>query len=62
MGMADVGPELEGTHRRGDTERVLRVELTDEIERGGRDQARKKWFGGGICYLRKIGRNCEYLD
>ena len=34
MGMADVGPELEGTHRRGDTERVLRVELTDEIERG----------------------------
>lgn len=34
MGMADVGPELEGTGRRGDKERVLRVELMDEIERG----------------------------
>ncbi|KAK3173701.1 hypothetical protein OEA41_007033 [Lepraria neglecta] len=34
MGMADVGPELEGTGRKGDKERVLRVELMDEIERG----------------------------
>ncbi|KAL2042101.1 hypothetical protein N7G274_005289 [Stereocaulon virgatum] len=34
MGMADVGPELEGTHRRGDAERVLKVALTDDIERG----------------------------
>ncbi len=36
MGMGDAGPELEGTGRSGDMERVLRVELSDEIERGRR--------------------------
>ena len=36
MGMADAGPELQGTGRCGDTERVLKVELSDEIERGRR--------------------------
>ena len=34
MGMDDPGPELEGTARRGDAERVLRVELTEDMERG----------------------------
>lgn len=34
IGMADAGPELEGTSRRGDTERVLRVELAKDMERG----------------------------
>ncbi len=34
MGMGDAGPELEGTSRRGDAERVLRVELTKDVERG----------------------------
>ena len=34
MGLADPGPELEGTERKGDTERVLKVELDKEIERG----------------------------
>ena len=36
MGMGDAGPELEGTGRGGDKERVLKVELSDEIERGRR--------------------------
>lgn len=36
MGMEDAGPELEGTGRSGDKERVLRVELSGEIERGRR--------------------------
>ena len=36
MGMGDAGPELEGTGRSGDKERVLRVELSGEIERGRR--------------------------
>ena len=36
MGMGDAGPELEGTGRCGDKERVLKVELSDEIERGRR--------------------------
>lgn len=36
MGMGDAGPELEGTGRSGDKERVLRVELSDEVERGRR--------------------------
>ncbi|MCJ1272815.1 hypothetical protein MMC21_000604 [Puttea exsequens] len=34
MGMSDPGPELQGTGRRGDDERVLRVELTREAKRG----------------------------
>lgn len=34
MGMDDAGPELEGTSRRGDAERVIKVVLTKEIERG----------------------------
>ena len=36
MGMGDAGPELEGTERSGDKERVLKLELSDEIERGRR--------------------------
>ena len=36
MGMGDAGPELEGTGRSGDKDRVLRVELSGEIERGRR--------------------------
>ena len=36
MGMGDAGPELEGSGRSGDKERVLRVELSGEIERGRR--------------------------
>ena len=36
MGMGEAGPELEGTGRCGDKERVLKVELTGEIERGRR--------------------------
>ncbi|KAF6226242.1 hypothetical protein HO133_009108 [Letharia lupina] len=36
MGMGDAGPELEGTGRGGDKERVLRVELSGEVERGRR--------------------------
>ncbi|CAF9929647.1 hypothetical protein IMSHALPRED_007968 [Imshaugia aleurites] len=36
MGMGDAGPELEGTGKSGDKERVLRVELSDVIERGKR--------------------------
>ena len=34
IGMADPGPELEGTGRMGDVERVLKVELDRDIERG----------------------------
>ena len=34
MGMSEPGPELEGTCRRGDGERVLRVELDRIVERG----------------------------
>ncbi|KAL9103742.1 MAG: hypothetical protein Q9163_001246 [Psora crenata] len=34
MGMGDPGPELKGTGRRGDEERVLRVELDRDSERG----------------------------
>ena len=36
MGMGDAGPELEGTGRSGDKDRVLRVELSGEMERGRR--------------------------
>lgn len=36
MGMGDAGPELEGTGRSGDKERVLKVELSGEVERGRR--------------------------
>ena len=36
MGMANAGPELAGTGRKGDAERVLRVEADKEIERGRR--------------------------
>ena len=36
MGMGDAGPELEGSGRCGDKERVLKVELSGEIERGRR--------------------------
>ena len=36
MGLGDAGPELVGTGRRGEVERVLRVELSGEIERGRR--------------------------
>ncbi len=36
MGMGEAGPELEGTGRSGDKERVLRVELSGVIERGRR--------------------------
>ena len=36
MGMGDAGPELEGTGRCGDKERVLKVELSGELERGRR--------------------------
>ena len=36
MGLGDAGPELDGTERRGDEERVLRVELSGEMERGRR--------------------------
>lgn len=34
IGMDDAGPELQGTHRRGDADRVLRVELAKDKERG----------------------------
>ncbi|KAK0509332.1 hypothetical protein JMJ35_008703 [Cladonia borealis] len=34
MGMGDAGPEVEGTGRRGDRERVLKVELMGDVERG----------------------------
>lgn len=34
MGMGEAGPELEGTGRSGDKERVLKIELSGEIERG----------------------------
>ena len=34
MGLAKPGPELEGTTRKGDSERVVRVELDKVIERG----------------------------
>lgn len=34
MGMGEPGPEVEGLGRRGDEERVLRVELDKETERG----------------------------
>jgi len=34
MGLANAGPELEGTGRRGDTERVITVALDKEVERG----------------------------
>ena len=34
MGMADAGPEVEGTGRKGDAERVLKVELMGDLERG----------------------------
>ncbi len=30
IGMEDAGPELQGTHRRGDAERVLRVKLAED--------------------------------
>ena len=36
IGLGEAGPELEGTGRSGDEERVLRVELSSEIERGRR--------------------------
>lgn len=36
LGLGDAGPELEGTGRSGDEERVLRVELSGEMERGRR--------------------------
>lgn len=36
MGMEEAGPELEGTERRGDAERVLKVELAKDKERGRR--------------------------
>ena len=42
MGMEDPGPELEGTSRRGDSERVLRVSLEKEIERGRRRPSPKE--------------------
>ena len=50
--MGDAGPELEGTGRSGDRERVLRVELSDEIERGRRtprpkEVVKKKDVGTG---------------
>ena len=34
MGMGDAGPEVEGTGRKGDEERVLKVELMGDVERG----------------------------
>lgn len=34
MGMGDAGPEVEGTGRKGDAERVLKVELMGDMERG----------------------------
>lgn len=34
VGMEHAGPELRGTHRRGDAERVLRVDLAKDEERG----------------------------
>lgn len=36
MGMGDAGPEVEGMGRRGDGERVLKVELMGDMERGRR--------------------------
>ena len=36
MGMAEPGPELIGTERKGDRDRVLKVVLAKEIERGRR--------------------------
>ena len=36
MGLGDAGPELVGTARRGEMERVLRIELSGEVERGRR--------------------------
>lgn len=52
MGMGDAGPELEGTGRSGDKERVLKVELSGEIERGRRtprpkEVVMKKDWGAG---------------
>ena len=34
MGMGDAGPELEGTRRCGDKERVLKLELSGDIDQG----------------------------
>ena len=34
MGMEKAGPELEGTSRKGDSARVLKVELAKDLERG----------------------------
>lgn len=42
MGMGDAGPELEGTGRSGDKERVLRVELSSELDRGRRTPTPKE--------------------
>ena len=36
MGLGDAGPELAGTARSGEKERVLRIELSGEVERGRR--------------------------
>lgn len=52
MGMGDAGPELEGTGRSGDKERVLRVELSGELDRGRRtprpkEVVKRKDLGAG---------------
>lgn len=42
MGMGGAGPELEGTERGGDKERLLRIELSDKVERGRRTPTPKE--------------------
>ena len=52
MGLANPGPELEGTGRKGDEERVIVVELDEEMERGRQRPRpkevirRKEWESG----------------
>ena len=42
MGLESPGPELEGTERRGDRERVIVVDLDEEVERGRQRPRPKK--------------------
>lgn len=58
MGLANAGPELEGTGRKGDSDRVIRVELDKEIEKG-RQRPRPKeviWRESALGHRQKKGR------
>ena len=52
MGLSHPGPELEGTGRKGETERVLRVELDKEMERGRRRPHPKE-----VIWIREVLKN-----